>query len=1003
MVNDEDTARDEDITRSEEEADTEISHLHGRCEVPVQMPGASPATPPLEKNAATLDAFGSAGTGAAPERFGSTDQGECRSQLESPPEGSGQGSRAPILKQPLPYLPRKANASLSAKRQNPGMPAVAPSPNSPKATEAIESAAASPSSINPRLVLTSEATAAASRGSVDALNAVWISEQPDALATPSPQERKAQPKRKMVTRRMPKAATAAAVEGGEANASPQGADGEDEGGRKGAIDSDALGLLAHFEQLLDTHRKRIVQDVGAALNLHREQNALTLRREQSFGELADEITERLRAKLDSLANERRTLRLNSSNSNLCPPGTNPKTLPRRSANASDGSTLGTEEFDNESGPEDGSSFRPSAPYRNFKHQMSVTFKPEPEIDSPKHGASLEQPPWDGAVEHDKGDMPATAEPVKTMGDVSLAKEGGDNIENAWWFDGDTASSPGPRAVSGSSGFSIAVGSVPLDIEKPPEIEHEGSDGCFRSSTDGSATLFVHQSQEAEEFSIAQKDLDEHLAARQSRRDSCVSRLSFLMSHDVPQGTHNLVLPDKARMKKKLQEELITKDYNVADFYYETGCMQFIARSQSFEIITLTIIAVNAVWIAVDIDQNNATSLVDAGLKFQIAENFFCGYFFLEWFIRLCAFKNKRNCIKDGWFNFDSILCFQAVFETWFVYAYAYFTGGGGFEGLGPWSRLLKMLRMGRTARIVRILRQFPELVMMLKGLGIATRSVFFVTILMMTMTYVLAICMKMATEGTEAGAELFPSVWMSMRTMLILAVVPDLEDSINMIDQPDDPMFNWLSVIVFVLFIFVVSLTMLNMLVGVLCAVVDAIRETETEKMEILHMKHGLMDLIVASDDDDSGCVSITEFVSLLNNPVAVQFLKSVDIDASSLIDFAETYFKRGQTYKYEDIISILLDLRGHNRATVKDITELRKWLDQELDELRTNVKEDTSLIVNSIVQDVGNSREVHGLMPPLGRTRTNTTSIRFQSQQINAQMVPVTSGDIRRSNFRRA
>jgi len=194
---------------------------------------------------------------------------------------------------------------------------------------------------------------------------------------------------------------------------------------------------------------------------------------------------------------------------------------------------------------------------------------------------------------------------------------------------------------------------------------------------------------------------------------------------------------------------------------------------------------------------------------------------------------------------------------------------------GPWAGLVKMLRMGRTARIVRILRQFPELVMMLRGLGIATRSVGFVAVLMVTMTYVLAICMKMSTEGTEAGDELFPSVWMAMRTMLILAVVPDLEDSINMIDQPDDPMFNWFSVICFVVFIFIVSLTMLNMLVGVLCAVVDAIRETETEKIDILHLREGLWHLVVGSDEDESGNVSITEFVGLLENPVAVQFCRA--------------------------------------------------------------------------------------------------------------------------------
>merc|ERR1712176_1342359 len=100
-------------------------------------------------------------------------------------------------------------------------------------------------------------------------------------------------------------------------------------------------------------------------------------------------------------------------------------------------------------------------------------------------------------------------------------------------------------------------------------------------------------------------------------------------------------------------------------------------------------------------------------------------------------------------------------------------------------------------------------------------------------------------------------------------------------------------------------------------------------------MKEGLWNMVVASDEDESGAVSIDEFVKLLKNPAAVQFMQSVNIDATALVEFADTYFKRGQTYEYADIIAMLLDLRGHNGATVKDITQLRKWLDSEMELLR--------------------------------------------------------------------
>ena len=36
-----------------------------------------------------------------------------------------------------------------------------------------------------------------------------------------------------------------------------------------------------------------------------------------------------------------------------------------------------------------------------------------------------------------------------------------------------------------------------------------------------------------------------------------------------------------------------------------------------------------------------------------AAEFFCSYYALEWFIRFMAFERKCNCLRDGWFVFDS--------------------------------------------------------------------------------------------------------------------------------------------------------------------------------------------------------------------------------------------------------------------------------------------------------------------------------------------------------------
>ena len=46
----------------------------------------------------------------------------------------------------------------------------------------------------------------------------------------------------------------------------------------------------------------------------------------------------------------------------------------------------------------------------------------------------------------------------------------------------------------------------------------------------------------------------------------------------------------------------------------------------------------------------------------MVENLFCVYFTVELAIRFAAFRYKRNCMKDSWFVFDSVLV--ALMASW---------------------------------------------------------------------------------------------------------------------------------------------------------------------------------------------------------------------------------------------------------------------------------------------------------------------------------------------------
>merc|ERR1719174_3299511 len=112
--------------------------------------------------------------------------------------------------------------------------------------------------------------------------------------------------------------------------------------------------------------------------------------------------------------------------------------------------------------------------------------------------------------------------------------------------------------------------------------------------------------------------------------------------------------------------------------------------------------------------------------FVIAENFFCVFFSFEWIVRFLSFRRKVNGLKDAWFVFDSIMVTMMVLETWIftLLILIFIPEAGGGAGNGGIMRLARLLRLSRMARMGKLLRVMPELLIMIKGMKAATRSVF---------------------------------------------------------------------------------------------------------------------------------------------------------------------------------------------------------------------------------------------------------------------------------------
>lgn len=404
-------------------------------------------------------------------------------------------------------------------------------------------------------------------------------------------------------------------------------------------------------------------------------------------------------------------------------------------------------------------------------------------------------------------------------------------------------------------------------------------------------------------------------------------------------TRPMVSVDVEKMKSNVREALKKPTYNVHDLYHKTGMWQRLARNQIFENVTLFVISFNAIWMAVDTDNNDSATLNEADAVFQIAEHFFCFYFSFEWFVRFMAFRRKRDGLKDGWFVFDSALVFMMVLETWVMTAFLAVSGASSSSGGLGNTGILRLFRLLRLSRMARMLRSMPELMILIKGMVSATRSVFFTLCLLIIIMYIFAIALTQLTGESSIGPKYFASIPASMYTLLVAGVFFDNLDKV--ITEVGEA--GYVFAALFLLFIALATLMVMNMLIGVLCSVVDAVAATEKEEMLVSFVRSKMREVVRRLDKDGNMMIDKAEFHKILDEPEALNALTEVDVDPIGLIDMIDFIFSNDdgdgdKELALQDFMDLVLQLRGNNTATVKDMVDLRKFILKALKRMEAHI-----------------------------------------------------------------
>merc|ERR1719162_975359 len=165
---------------------------------------------------------------------------------------------------------------------------------------------------------------------------------------------------------------------------------------------------------------------------------------------------------------------------------------------------------------------------------------------------------------------------------------------------------------------------------------------------------------------------------------------------------------------------------------------------------------------------------------------------------------------------------------------------------------------------------------------------------------------------------------------------------------------------IFVLFVFLGTFTILNMLIGFQCEVAASVARRDKANAEVQFLRHNLLPIIECYDGDDSEHLDKAEFQLLLQDPQVHDILGNFGTAVRDLLNLKDIIYEdKSQVVKqrstayvnkggvvddsssaldtrltFNEFIEVVLRLRGKHPSSVTDIVELREYMRHRLERL---------------------------------------------------------------------
>jgi len=292
-------------------------------------------------------------------------------------------------------------------------------------------------------------------------------------------------------------------------------------------------------------------------------------------------------------------------------------------------------------------------------------------------------------------------------------------------------------------------------------------------------------------------------------------------------------------------------------------------------------------------------------------------------------------LSDPWLVFDSTNMVTMVLETWVLTLLVAFSivdaQGTGLDSIYT-MRMLKLFRLMRAARVGRLLRMMPEVLIIMRSMMITLRTMIFIVIVFMIITYMFALVMIPLGKGTDIQSTYFGSVPEAMYSLTLGAVFPDMAEMATILGV-DSPA----CAAMFLLFVVIATIMLLNMFIGLLVEVVSVVGAVEREQAQVDEVAAQLMKIVQQADHTQGNRIERKLLETLIVQPAAKWGLREVGVDAIEVVESLDIALKRHSKRThlgFDELLELMLELRVDNDVKVKDLTQMRRRIHDDVQRL---------------------------------------------------------------------